>query len=132
MFLIYHYREILILMDFLGVDKGAVKSVTNKRVKIKKSNEFNKPSLTHSQISILFTLLKDKKIICNRDLDKSDYAEIINRLTFYSKQTIRSNLSKNNLILISAKKEDYEAVIVSLEKIVSDLRQYLSKNPAII
>jgi len=91
-----------------------------------KLNEYNKPSLTRTQISILFKIMKNKRIIANRDLTNVDYAKVLDVLTGFSEKQIRPSLSENELISISAAPKDYESIITSLYQVIHELE--IAKN----
>jgi hypothetical protein len=86
-----------------------------------KLNDLNKPVLNQSQISILFSIMKELNIISNRDLSKTMYSEIIQTLTGYSDNTLRTNFSAKQLIEISDRPQDYQEIIDNLYLIIDKL-----------
>ena len=94
-----------------------------RKLKSIKINEMNKPKLTQVQISILFRLMKDDKIISNRDISNTAYSILLHYLTGYSNNTLRINFSCNQLIEISDHHEDYEQIIESLNSLIQKLNK---------
>jgi hypothetical protein len=100
-----------------GYEQKPEIKITSSKIKTPKMNDLNKPSLNQVQISILFRILKEKRIVNNRDIDKIDYSKIISQLTGYSENTLRQNFSKEN-IMISDNPKDYEEIIVKLNEVI--------------
>jgi hypothetical protein len=100
-----------------------------KKHKSVKMNDLNKPNLNQVQISILFRIMKDSNIISNRDLSKKDFAEIIQTLTGYSENTLRTNFSANQFIEISDRPQDYQEIIDNLYLIIDKLERAKNEIP---
>ena len=98
-------------------------SQTSKKRTSPKLNEYNKPVLNQVQISILFRIMKDLNIISNRDLPKTTYSEIIQTLTGYSENPLRTNFSASQLIEISCRPQDYQEIIDNLYLIIEKLER---------
>ena len=98
-------------------------SQTSKKRTSPKLNEYNKPVLNQVQISILFRIMKDLNIISNRDLPKTTYSEIIQTLTGYSENPLRTNFSASQLIEISDRPQDYQEIIDMLIKIIRKIEK---------
>jgi hypothetical protein len=73
--------------------------------------------------------MKDSNIISNRDLSKKDFAEIIQTLTGYSENTLRTNFSANQFIEISDRPQDYQEIIDNLYLIIDKLERAKNEIP---
>ncbi|MEI7501068.1 MAG: hypothetical protein WCK84_11560 [Bacteroidota bacterium] len=94
-----------------------------KRKRPPKLNEHNKPVLTQVQISILFKIMKDKRIISNRDLPTTAYSEVIQILTGFSDNTLRTNFSIPQFIDISDRPKDYDEIIACMYQVIHELEK---------
>lgn len=112
-------EQLLNKIDFEIECLTEIEKTEKKLSKQPKINDFNKPVLSQKQIAILFQIFKNKRIINNRDIDKTNFAEIISNLTGYSKNTIRQDLSENELI--SDKQTDYEKIIFVLKEVIKEI-----------
>jgi hypothetical protein len=95
------------------------------RAAIVRHNDWNKPILTMIQTTVLFKILKDKKVIM-RDIDNTKMAKAINNMTGFSPNTIRQNF-KTNISEMIEKQEDVKILQDLLSEIVVDLEKEKSK-----
>jgi hypothetical protein len=94
-------------------------------IEIKKTKEVTL-KLNSSQLSIIFYLFKDKKVI-NHNIPHTEYSKIVELLTGYKAEPIRKKFCKKDLSELSDSKNDFEQVIKAFEEMIKVLKESKDK-----